>query len=337
LADLKRLHSGIDGTLERLEEHTHRLRIKKDSFREEFARIERAMAEQFAESGGTRISAEEYRRLRRTAAEASEEIEELGREESRKAVLEQDLRRQLESLHSVWREEYDAIQRRMEEINEKHPALWIHVTHKADKSAYLERLKGAYRGSGLREATLALLVESFEDFGHMYLGFEEAKELMGRSAGKFEDYFMRSRAELLTWQVPHGFAVEYRGKDLRTHSLGQRASALIIFILSQQDNDVILIDQPEDDLDSRTVYEDVIKLVRELKPQVQFIFATLHANFPVLGDAEQVLSCQYSDEGITVDSGSIDSQEIQAAVVNIMEGGAEAFNQRRKIYEMWDD
>jgi ABC-type cobalamin/Fe3+-siderophores transport system ATPase subunit len=337
LADLKRVRSDVDGTLGRLVDLKRRLWIKKDSLREEFAGIERAMAEQFAESAGTRVSAEEYRRLRRTAAEASEEIEELGREVSRRAVLEDHLCQELGLLQDAWRKEYDAIQRRVEARNEKHPALRIRVTYKADRAAYLERLKATCRGSGLREATLALLVERFEDFGHMYLGFEEAKEMVGRSAGKFEDYFMRSRAELLTWQVPHSFAVEYRGKDLRTHSLGQRASALIIFILSQQDNDVILIDQPEDDLDSRTVYEDVIKLVRELKPRVQFIFATLHANFPVLGDAEKVLSCQYSDEGITVDSGSIDSQEIQAAVVDIMEGGAEAFNQRRKIYEMWDD
>jgi len=119
--------------------------------------------------------------------------------------------------------------------------------------------------------------------------------------------------------------------------LGQRASALIIFVLSQQDNDLILIDQPEDDLDSQTIYEDVIKLVRQLKTQVQFIFATHNANFPVLGDAEQVISCSYLDDEISVSSGSIDNQQLQREVVNIMEGGSEAFKQRRKIYEMWDE
>lgn len=337
LDNLKRLRLGVRDTLKRLKENTRQLRIKKDSLREEFAEIERKMAEQFAESAGTRVSTEEYRRLRRTVAETTDELEELGHEVSRRASLEEDLRRELTSLHGVWQEEYEAIRLRVEEINGKHPALRIRVRHKADKAAYLERLKVACKGSNIRETTLALLVEQFEDFGHMYLGFQEARVAVGRSASKFEDYFMRHRAELLTWQVPHAFAVEYHGKDLRHHSLGQRASALIIFILSQQDNDIILIDQPEDDLDSRTIYEDVVKLVRELKPGVQFIFATHNANFPVLGDAEQVLSCFYSDDEITVGSGSINSHEIQTAVVDIMEGGAEAFSQRRKIYEMWDD
>lgn len=169
------------------------------------------------------------------------------------------------------------------------------------------------------------------------MNLEEAKEVVGSSSDKFEEYFTRNLSQVLTWQVPHGFKIKYQGRDLRHHSLGQRASALIIFVLSQQDNDLILIDQPEDDLDSQTIYEDVIKLVRQLKTQVQFIFATHNANFPVLGDAEQVISCSYLDDEISVSSGSIDNQQLQREVVNIMEGGSEAFKQRRKIYEMWDE
>ncbi len=334
---LKGVRRGVENTLGRLEEKTRELRTKKESLREEFAEINRKMAEEFAESAATRVSIEEYRRLRRTVAEAAEALEDLGREVSRRDSLEEDLRRELRLLQDLWQEEYEAIQREVAEINAKHPALRIRVRHKADKGAYLERLKDACKGSRIREATLGQLVERFEDFGHMYLSLEEVREAVGRSASTFEDYFLGHLAELLTWQVPHDFGIEYRGKDLRHHSLGQRASALIIFILSQRDNDIILIDQPEDDLDSQTIYEDVVKLVRELKPRVQFMFATHNANFPVLGDAEQVISCSYSDDEISVRSGSIDSQEIQSEVVNIMEGGAEAFNQRRKIYEMWDD
>ena len=141
---------------------------------------------------------------------------------------------------------------------------------------------------------------------------------------------------MLTWLVPHKFTIEYQGRELRYHSLGQRASALIIFILSQKDNDLIIIDQPEDDLDSQTVYKDVVKLIRELKRRIQFIFATHEPIFPVLGDAEQVGACYYSEDEISVTSGSIDSQRLQRHVVDIMEGGSEAFQQRKKIYEMWD-
>jgi ABC-type enterochelin transport system ATPase subunit len=122
---------------------------------------------------------------------------------------------------------------------------------------------------------------------------------------------------------------------LKHHSLGQRASALILFVLSQRENDVIIIDQPEDDLDNQTIYEDVIKLIRSMKSNTQFIFATHNANFPVLGDAEQGISCSYSDDTISVTSGSIDCPDLQQEIVDIMEGGEEAFNRRKKIYGIW--
>ncbi|WP_262232418.1 ATP-binding protein, partial [Escherichia coli] len=77
--------------------------------------------------------------------------------------------------------------------------------------------------------------------------------------------------------------IEFRGKPLEQHSLGQRASALMLFVLNQQDNDVVIIDQPEDDLDNQTIYDDVIKIIRAMKPRTQFIFATHNANIPVLG------------------------------------------------------
>jgi ABC-type cobalamin/Fe3+-siderophores transport system ATPase subunit len=140
---------------------------------------------------------------------------------------------------------------------------------------------------------------------------------------------------LLTWQVPNAYTIKYHGKQLKDHSLGQRASALILFVLSQRDNDVVIIDQPEDDLDNQTIYEDVIKLVIKLKPKTQFIFATHNPNIPVLGDAEQIVACAYGDDTIDTKVGSIDSPELQDAIVRIMEGGSEAFQRRKEIYQIW--
>jgi DNA repair ATPase RecN len=117
--------------------------------------------------------------------------------------------------------------------------------------------------------------------------------------------------------------------------LGQRASALILFVLSQRDNDVVIIDQPEDDLDNQTIYEDVIKLVMKLKPTTQFIFATHNPNIPVLGDAEQIIACSFDETAIHTMVGSIDAPALQEAIVSIMEGGSEAFQRRKEIYQIW--
>ena len=110
---------------------------------------------------------------------------------------------------------------------------------------------------------------------------------------------------------------------------------MILFILGRRDNDVIVIDQPEDDLDNQTIFEDVIKLLRVLKKDIQFIFATHNANFPVLGDAEQVGACSFSGRSAEIRFGSIDDPEIQKNIVSIMEGGHEAFARRKEIYRLW--
>jgi len=110
---------------------------------------------------------------------------------------------------------------------------------------------------------------------------------------------------------------------------------MMLFLLSQDENDLLLIDQPEDDLDSQTVYEEVVKLLRTIKPRRQFIFATHNANFPVLGDAETVTACSVEDETFNVVTGSVDSKDCQAKIVRIMEGGPEAFDRRKTIYQIW--
>ena len=79
----------------------------------------------------------------------------------------------------------------------------------------------------------------------------------------------------------------------------------------------------------------MIKLVCELKHKTQFVFATHNANFPVLGDAEQVIACEFADNKEAVSVRSIDAADMQEKIIAIMEGGKEAFAKRKEIYELW--
>lgn len=334
--ELRNVHARAEDTLKRLQDKRRELGEKKAALEEDFAKINRKIAEELQDSEARKVSTDEYLQLRRTIEETTRDLGDLSREESQKATLLEDLRGELATLEELRKEEYQAIQDELEKVNEKHSSLMISVDYKADQEAYLERLKEACRGSRIHETTLRPLVDWFSDFGDLYLRLDEAKEMIGNSADNFERYITTELADLLTWQIPHRFTIEYQERELRYHSVGQRASALIIFILSQKDNDLVIIDQPEDDLDSQTIYKEVVKLIRQLKIGVQFIFATHNANFPVLGDAEQVSASEYSDHEISITSGSIDSRRLQRQVVDIMEGGGEAFRQRKRIYEMWD-
>jgi predicted ATPase len=332
---IKKVLSDGNQVLTALKEKAGEFEKLKESLKEEFAEIERKLSKQLRQSGAQAIRPDEFRQLRNSVDQASQMLKFLDKQEANRKSLKQEIIKELAALNNLWREEYKAIQTELNKVNQSHSSHEIKAEFKADKRAFVAFMKDVFRGSRIRETTFSSVVKPFSDFGAMYKDFDKVKTEVGVSAQIFEEYFTENLSALLTWQVPNRFTIEYRGKELKHHSLGQRASALILFVLSQQENDVFIIDQPEDDLDNQTIYEDVIKLIRSLKPKTQFIFATHNANFPVLGDAEQIISCSYSDDLVHVTSGSIDCPKLQQKIVDIMEGGEEAFRQRRRRYEIW--
>ena len=93
------------------------------------------------------------------------------------------------------------------------------------------------------------------------------------------------------------------------------------------------MDQPEDDLDNRFIYEDIVRLLREQKGRRQILAATHNPNIPVLGDAELTVALEASeDRARIVVQGSVDRAEVREAVKRIMEGGEEAFRRRAEKY-----
>lgn len=303
--------------------------------KEEFAEIARKLSDELKSSGATAIKPDEFLKLRQVIENATQILKALTKEKEQQMTLQEQLSATLTVLNDQWHQEFKLIEQELDKINQQETALQIEIDYKGDKSAFLKYLKDLFRGSKLRETTLADLVNTFADGAALYREIDRARTMVGASAATFDQYLQENLSPLLTWQVPNAYSIKYHGKHLKNHSLGQRASALILFVLSQRENDVIIIDQPEDDLDNQTIYEDVIKLVRKLKPKTQFIFATHNPNIPVLGDAEQIIACAYTEDSIHPTVGSIDSPALQEAIVSIMEGGSEAFQRRKEIYEIW--
>jgi ABC-type cobalamin/Fe3+-siderophores transport system ATPase subunit len=117
-------------------------------------------------------------------------------------------------------------------------------------------------------------------------------------------------------------------------SKGQRATALLLLLLGASTAPLV-IDQPEDDLDNRFVFDGVVKSLRKLKGERQVIASTHNANVPVLGDAELIVALEGdgqhgrpAPDGI----GSLDDAPIRALAERILEGGPEAFNARQHLY-----
>ena len=311
------------------------LERRREALKDDFATIERQLSEQLKQAGGVSIRPDDFVKLNTELQKTILALDGISKNRTRKNALQDELLKELKRLSDFWHQEFKQIEVEIKKLNESQAALRIIPQYKGDKVAFLKELQNRFRGSKLREATLKNVLDSHADFISVYEALDSICNNLGDSGDVFRRYFNESKASLLTWQIPNIFQIEYHGKELRDHSLGQRASALILFILSQRDNDVIVIDQPEDDLDNQTIFEDVIKLVRTLKKSIQFIFATHNANFPVLGDAEQVGACSFAGRSADILVGSIDEPGIQKAIVSIMEGGHEAFARRKEIYQLW--
>ena len=115
-------------------------------------------------------------------------------------------------------------------------------------------------------------------------------------------------------------------------SEGQRNTAVLNLLLAQDDGPII-IDQPEDELDSNFIYRDLVPLLRRVKEHRQIILATHNANLPVNGDTELIHALEArGDHGYPRAAGGLDRPAVTQAVLDIMEGSREAFHRRREKY-----
>ncbi len=117
-------------------------------------------------------------------------------------------------------------------------------------------------------------------------------------------------------------------------STGQQCTA-ILHLLLLQNNDPLIMDQPEDNLDNAFIADRIVAELRNAKINRQFIFATHNANIPVFGDAEWIGIFDSSEGQAHMPSeaqGGIDVKEVRDKAANILEGGKTAFNQRKDKY-----
>ena len=151
------------------------------------------------------------------------------------------------------------------------------------------------------------------------------------------------------------------GDDL-IDEMSPRKKALVLLkllISLAESKSPILIDQPEDDLDNKSISDDLITFIKKKKIERQIIVVTHNANVVVSGDAEQVIVANqrgnttpnnkfrfeyrtgsieddlpvYDDSGTIID-GILNAQGIQQHICDILEGGEKAFAKRKNKYNI---
>jgi len=322
----------IDKRLE-LGKYDKEFKLKYNELKEEFSKIKRNI-------NLPNIQADDYVKYTKELDLTKAQLSELEKLSKKKKELETQLKQTLISLQKLWHNEFEIVQEEIKKVNDDQDSIKIAVEFKGNKQDFKTYLKENLRGSNLRDTNIQTIIDNYNDMIAVYEDLNQPNSTIYISLSEvqlhtFKEYFSSNIEAFLTYRIPDKFEIIYRNRSLNEHSLGQRASALIIFLLTLRESDLIIIDQPEDDLDNQTIYNDVIKVLKELKNTSQFIFATHNPNIPVLGDCEQVVSCRYDSNIIETNLGSIDDETIRKEIINIMEGGKEAFNNRKRIYELW--
>jgi len=134
------------------------------------------------------------------------------------------------------------------------------------------------------------------------------------------------------------YSIDYNGVDIRKLSPGTRGIVLLLLYLALDDNDdrPLIIDQPEENLDPKSVFDELVGLFLAAKTKRQVIMVTHNANLVVNTDADQVIIAQaepreaHSLPRISYVSGGLEEAHIRKAVCDILEGGEKAFQERAR-------
>lgn len=327
IAEIEKQRSGVADIISRLKERT-------DSLADEFAEIKREIKDET-------LDVDSFVKMTAELQKTKEKLKQLSEEASSKSKIEASFTKAIRERNAALLTTYNAYKAETEHINQNQTELRIEITFKGDREGFKSQLKNDFKGTGISDTKYQAICDAFTDYTAIiedwiiYDGNKLKSIIASGEYAKLEDKLRNQYEELLSRQVENKVDIYYHGKLLRQHSIGQRASALILFILTQDDNDIIFIDQPEDDLDNKVIYDEVITAIAQKKPYMQFIFATHNANIPVLGDSERVLVVEFQETKIEVAQGNIDLDSTHKQIVDIMEGGKEAFDKRRLIYTSW--
>lgn len=292
-----------------------------------------------------------------------EKLEELTRQKARIESLLKEFRKYEERLESVKNEREDIKKKikdirhdlfkvresEIREINQKLKGkVKINVIYEGEKRGFKKYISNLLQGSGLRKDAIDSLVEAgglaidgilISDFTAS--GKDKIMEkfnLTDKVAERLIEY-LKDKNKLFELETlfPDDLIeieLDVDGKLIPLHKLspGQKATALLLLMFIMEDR-ILILDQPEEDLDNRFIYEDVVHILRALKGGRQIITATHNANIPVIGDSELIVVLDKQEgQCKLIDKGSVDKQSTKEYVKRIMEGGEDAFKRRAEKY-----
>jgi ABC-type lipoprotein export system ATPase subunit len=224
------------------------------------------------------------------------------------------------------------------------PNITVSIQQDGNAEAYQELIESSMKGSGVKQNILAQKItrtlppSQLADLvrtGNLPLLIERG-DMNAEQATKVAAVFNSPEklAELETVCLQDAPTIRLRvgdaEKDSAMLSTGQKCTTILPILLLEGGNP-LLIDQPEDNLDNRFIFETVVDNIHKVKSARQLIFVTHNPNIPVLGDASRLFVMESDGEHAKASSsGTVD--ECKDQIVTLLEGGADAFRKRGERY-----
>lgn len=121
---------------------------------------------------------------------------------------------------------------------------------------------------------------------------------------------------------------------LKNLSTGQKCTAMVILALSEGIMSIV-IDQPEDSLDIRAIWDDMCCKLRAGKENRQFIFTTHNSSVAVASDTDKfIIMTSSATRGEVVFSGAIDNNVVREEVIRYLEGGFDTYRLKYLKYNI---
>ena len=215
------------------------------------------------------------------------------------------------------------------------------------------------KGSYLRDSDISLICDKFtaREFVFILLRYYASKDekkkehidkitekssISAEQVKKLFDFLLsdNSLEELLKLQYDArsedspeiNILVDSQYQNINNVSVGQKCNAMLIIALSDGDYPVI-IDQPEDSLDIRSIWDDICSRIRNNKTSRQFIFTTHNSSLAVASDTDKYTIIEsINGVGKITNTGAIDSSKIKEEVVNYLEGGEKTYSNKYRKY-----
>lgn len=223
------------------------------------------------------------------------------------------------------------------------------------KEAFLKEMETVFNKTDLKKLFDVEKFDSFwvnEDNIKILIDMCIKEQIKTKNAKTTE---MALRQVLVDWNNS-SYIVEMDGDSISEMSPGKKALVLLKMLINLAESECpILIDQPEDDLDNRSIFDELIPFIKQKKLKRQIIIVTHNANVVLGADAEEVIVANQNGKNspnlnkrFEYRTGSIEDdkpillnredvlgkQGIQQHICDILEGGVTAFDLRKNKYRM---